>query len=357
MAASRSHAVTEDCGGPPRSGFIAAQEKSSVMNTSSNKPFGNPTKPGTALDYLSIARLDHSTKHIFIFAGIILAYVLRGVRVESLGISIGFGLGAAVFVASANYVINEWLDRDSDSFHPTKSGRSAVQKILRKELVLLEWAGFLGLGLICALISSLPMFVVACVFGLQGMVYNVPPFRTKEVPYLDVISESINNPIRFTMGWLMVDSTSLPPSSIVLLFWFGGAFLMAAKRLSEFKEIVDSHGKQLLSRYRISFSRYTETSLTVSCFVYALCSSFMLAVFLIKYRAEYLLVFPVVVALFSYYLALSMEPKSAAQNPEKLYRDRGLIFLVMLLIIMFLLTTFVDFPVIEFFARQRYIAF
>ena len=61
-----------------------------------------------------------------------------------------FGLVAAVCVASANYVINEWLDRESDKFHPTKSQRSAVQKVLRREIVLLEWAAFVGVGLICA---------------------------------------------------------------------------------------------------------------------------------------------------------------------------------------------------------------
>jgi hypothetical protein len=35
----------------------------------------------------------------------------------------------------------------------------------------------------------------------------------------------------------MVDPTTLPPSSVILLFWAGGAFLMSAKRLSEFREI------------------------------------------------------------------------------------------------------------------------
>ena len=270
--------------------------------------------------------------------------------------SVWLGLVTAVCVSSANYVINEWLDRESDKFHPTKSQRSAVQKVLRRKIVLLEWAAFVGAGLICALIASIPMFLVACVFALQGIIYNVAPLRTKQVPYLDVISESINNPLRLSVGWLMVDPTSLPPSSVVLMYWSGGAFLMAAKRLSEFREIVSSHGKELLSQYRASFARYSETSLTVSCFVYALCSSFFLAVFLIKYRIEYLLTMPVIIALFSYYLALSMKPGSPAQKPEILHRDKGLIFLVVLLAAVFVFTSFVDFPAIQIFTGQRYIS-
>lgn len=201
------------------------------------------------------------------------------------------------------------------------------------------------------------MFLIASVFALQGVLYNVQPFRTKDRPYLDVISESINNPIRLLIGWVMVDPTTLPPSSIVLSFWTGGAFLMAAKRFSEFREIVATHGRVQLKKYRTSFASYSETSLIVSCFVYALCCCFFTAVFLVKYRIEYLLIAPVIVALFAKYLALSMEPGSSAQKPEKLFRERGLIILVALLAGLFLLTTFVSIPALDVFVGQRFISF
>ena len=105
-----------------------------------------------------------------------------------------------------------------------------------------------------------------------------------------------------------------------------------------------------------SFAGYTETSLTVSCFVYALASSFVLAVFLLKYRIEYLLIAPVVIALFAHYLALSMQPGSSAQKPEKLIRERGLMALVALLTALFVLLTFVNVPALEPLAGQKYIS-
>jgi 4-hydroxybenzoate polyprenyltransferase len=310
---------------------------------------------GTLSDYLALARFDHFTKHIFIVPGIVLAYLLRGGPTVFPVTHAILGLICAVCIASANYVINEYLDREFDKYHPTKSRRRAVERDLRGSLVKLEWIVFVVIGLGCAWLSSTTMLVIGVLFALQGIVYNVPGLRTKEKAYLDVISESVNNPLRLAIGWAMIDPTTLPPSSIILAYWFGGAFLMAAKRYSEYREIVASHGAELLVRYRASFAGYSEVSLNISCFVYGLMSLFFLAIFLIKYRVEYLVTVPAVVALFGYYLLLSTRPASSAQNPEKLFREPKLIALVAILAGLFVLATYVDMPALTVFLGQRYI--
>jgi 4-hydroxybenzoate polyprenyltransferase len=153
---------------------------------------------------------------------------------------------------------------------------------------------------------------------LMGIIYNVPPLRSKDRAYLDVLSESINNPIRFLFGWFAVTQTALPPVSALLAYWMGGAFLMGVKRYSEYRRINDPARAML---YRRSFGTYSEESLLLSSFFYAVCSAFFIGVFLIKYRIEYVLTFPLFAVLFTWYLAIGLESDSAAQAPEKLYKE------------------------------------
>lgn len=170
-----------------------------------------------------------------------------------------------------------------------------------------------------------------------------------------MLSEAINNAFRMMIGWVAVDPGTLPPASAIVAFWFGGAFLMAAKRLSEFRDIGVSHGRALLVRYRRSFAQYNEVGLTVATFVYGLLSLACISVFLIKYRIEYLLCVPFIVALFGQYLAIAMRTSSTAQLPEQLFRERALMASAAMLTAAFTLASLIDLPLLDHFASQSFI--
>lgn len=323
---------------------------------SSNKSIAGLTSQRAKIgDYIAIMRLDHATKHVFVLPGIILALLLRGSQVHLTVWPFVAGALVAVLIASANYVINEWLDRDSDALHPTKSARTAVRIRLEGSLVWAQWCVLVALGLAIAASSSMTMLVVATAFAAQGIIYNVKPSRSKDYPYVDVLTESVNNPLRLMIGWAMVDPWTLPPASIILGYWLGGAFLMGAKRLSEYREIVSSHGRDLLVGYRASFACYDEPKLASSCLIYALLSAMALAVFFVKYRIEYVFALPVIAVLFGKYLALSMQPASTAQKPERLFREGGLMTIVAILVAIFALFSVVNIPMLDPLMSQQFI--
>jgi 4-hydroxybenzoate polyprenyltransferase len=230
-----------------------------------------------------------------------------------------------------------------------------VAKAMSPILILVEYGLLAALGLFAAMLLSQTFLLIACVFLLSGLFYNVAPLRTKDKPYLDITSEALNNPIRLMLGWAMVDPTTLPPSSLILAYWMGGAFLMTVKRFAEYRSIVATHGPEVLGDYRRSFRHYTADRLLILSFLFALLAAFFVAVFLIKYRIEYLLSFPLFALLFAVYLRLGLKQASNAQTPEKLFRERLLMVVVAALVASLVVLTVVDIPSLSMLADLHYI--
>lgn len=304
--------------------------------------------------YIKIARPDHWVKNIFIMPGIVLALILIDLP-ENWGIfalKLIAGFLATCFIASANYVINEWLDAEFDKFHPTKKSRPVVSQNMKFSLVMAEYAICIVLGIALSLFVNVPFLLTEVWLLVMGVLYNVKPIRTKDIVYLDVLSESINNMIRLLLGWFIICQDVYPPSSILLGYWMAGAFLMAVKRYAEYRMI---NNPQIAGSYRKSFAKYTEETLLCSAFCYALCATFLIGIFLLKYRIEYLIAMPVVFFLFGYYLYIAYKPDSAAQKPEKLFREKKLMLLVGVLVVLFAVLTIVDIPVMEMWEEAFFI--
>ncbi|MEX2187959.1 MAG: UbiA prenyltransferase family protein [Pirellulales bacterium] len=303
------------------------------------------------LPYVSIARPDHWCKNVFMALGVVLAYFYEPTLFGPHSwVMITLGVAATCLVASSNYVINEVLDAANDRHHPVKRNRPIPSGRVRLSWAYAEWLALGAIGLALAWIVGEAFFATAAFLLFMGLVYNIPPIRTKELPYLDVVSESVNNPIRLGLGWFAAGQTAVPPLSLLIAYWMVGAFFMGAKRFSEYRSIGDP---ATAAAYRSSFRYYDESKLLVSLFFYATATALFLGIFIVRHHLELILCVPLMAGFFSYYLHVALKDESAAQAPERLYRERGLMIYLVICVLAFVACMFVEIPVLyEWFGAE-----
>lgn len=302
-------------------------------------PFGLRLK-----SHLQIARFDHSIKNIFVVPGIIVAMSITHTHLTR-GMIKTFVIGfiVATLIACSNYVINEVLDARFDRLHPTKWTRPAARGLVNIPLAYVQWILMMAMGIGMALLISWPFAVTAAVLWIMGCLYNIRPFRTKDVPYLDVLTESVNNPLRMLLGWYMITSIVVPPTSLLCGYWMLGCFFMGVKRFSEYREIGSA---AVAGSYRESFRHYTEQSLLESVTFYAAFAMLLFGAFVMRYRLELILSFPFVALMMATYLHLAFKPGSAVQNPEKLHREPILMIELAVMIAVIVILLLVDIPLV-----------
>lgn len=269
--------------------------------------------------YVSVLRIDHWVKNLFIFSGIIFAFAHTHATL-SLPLLINIVLVFFVFglIASVNYTINEIVDAPFDRFHPVKKFRAIPAGKVSIRILY----GIIALLLAAALLVAylfLPHQIIYILisFLISGIIYNIPPIRFKDVFVLDVLTESINNPIRFLAGWLIL-SPSIPPLYFLWAFWALGAFWMAGKRYGEiifFKQEVNA-----LKNYRKSFQSYTEKNLLLFISLSALVF-FCGFLFIVSYIPKLWITVPFLAAYFIWYFYMIFKKHSLVREPETIIKN------------------------------------
>ena len=303
--------------------------------------------------YIKIARPDHSIKQLFVLPGCMAAILLCKLSADVLLIKrIILGLLSTTFIASANYVINEYLDAEFDKFHPIKKKRPLVNQKVNLRYIILEYLLLLFIGLWLSYNLSMFVFGLLVLLAVMGVLYNVEPIRLKDIPYFDVLAESFNMAIRFLIGWFLITQQYFPPISIVLGYWFAGAYLMSVKRFSEYKMINDA---TCAGSYRKSFIYYSESILGMQSLFYAIISVFFLGIFLIKYRIELILDVPLLCVLYCYYFYLSFSKDSSTQRPEKLFHEKFLMLYIVFFGLVSVGLLFIEIPFLHIFLDDNLI--
>lgn len=304
------------------------------------------SRPRGWVAHWRIMRVDHWIKNVFVLPGVVVALTVAPERGSAALLpTLLQGFLAIGLTASANYVLNEILDAPYDREHPVKRLRPVAAGQVDVRLALLQWAALGAAGLALGFAVSPSFAATMFVLLLMGTLYNLKPIRTKDIPYLDVLSEAFNNPLRMVAGWLLV---GLPlaaiPVSLLFSYWFAGGYFMAVKRFAELRH---GQGVLRLERYRPVLASYSEPALLVSIVFYASAAMLFLGAFTMRYRMELILSFPLVASVMAIYLLIAFRPDSAVQAPEKLYREPLLVLSVVLCagVMVFLLVQ--DVPVLH----------
>lgn len=310
----------------------------------------NLIKPNYLRGHLEICRFDHWIKNVFILPGLLIAISIYPQSISlNLFISILFGFLAAGLVASSNYVINEILDAPFDALHPTKRLRPTPAGRVHIKWGYVQWIALMLIGLALASLVSSALFWVLLWLWVMGCIYNIQPIRAKDLPYIDVLVESINNPIRLLVGWYIVSPPFQIPVSLLISYWMIGAYLMAIKRFAEMRDI----SRNISARqYRKSFGYYTEQNLLVSIMFYAATSMLFFGAFVMRYRLELILSFPLIAFIMAMYLNLAFKEDGGAQAPEKLWKEAPLMLASFLCLMLMVFLMNVSLPVFTAFFQQ-----
>jgi 4-hydroxybenzoate polyprenyltransferase len=301
--------------------------------------------PPTLRGHAQIMRVDHWTKNVFVLPGAVAAVSLTGAHVGvTTLLNVVVGLLAVGLVASSNYTINEVLDAPFDIHHPTKRSRPVPSGRVNIPLAYVQWIalGIVGVALAQTIGARFAEALIA--LWIMGCVYNIRPLRSKDVPYVDVLTEAINNPLRMVAGWYIITSTIVPPATMLLGYWMVGCYFMAIKRYAEVRQLADANS---LAAYRRSLAYFTPERMLIAIMFYSAAAMLFFGAFIIRYRLELVLSFPLVAIVMAAYLELGFRADSAAQHPERLYHEPKLMVAVTVCTVVMITLMYVDLPVLH----------
>lgn len=284
--------------------------------------------------YLKVMRLDHYHKNIFVIGGMVVFFKLNRQPV-SLELFLKLAAAALIvcFASSFNYIMNEIMDAKSDAFHPKKRHRPIPSGQVNKTILLTIAAAILFAALFFSyfLVNGY-FFALLVVFFLFSYFYNVPPFRFKDIAYLDVMSESANSPIRVMLGWCAAGGTALPPASLFTAIWSLGCFLMTAKRYAEYGFISNSVERV---KYRNSYHKYTLETLSTFMILWLMVFNLSYGIFIVRVEPAVVVISPFLIIFFTWFWWLSHKPDSIAKEPERIFEEKGFFIYSALLAVIF----------------------
>lgn len=276
------------------------------------------------IDILNLIRIRQWYKNLVIFLPIVFSGNLFDVQLFILTV---VGCVAFAFASSANYVMNDLIDKNRDKKHPEKSQRpiaagriSTLQAIVLLILLLL---GSLGIGYVLN-----PLFcgmIIAFIILMQAYT-----FLLKHEMFIDVIVVATGFVIRTVSGSMVVLESNLPYVEIspwlILCTFFLALFMVVSKRKAD----ISLMGKAAAAHKRV-LKQYSESILAYLLYLTSALLLISYALYIIlNHNAIFLVTLPVVLYIVFRYIHIVENHAQIARHPETAYKDKQLSIAVLL---------------------------
>jgi 4-hydroxybenzoate polyprenyltransferase len=284
------------------------------------------------MDLLRILRPVHWVKNVFVFAALIFSRRL-GAPMAQLLPALGLALGAFVcfcLASSAIYILNDILDRQTDSFHPERRSRPIAAGRVATPTALTISAGCALLALLGGLFLSTALAGILVLYLLLMVAYSL---GLKHVMILDCAIIALGFCLRAVAGAVVID-VFISPWLVICTFALT-LFLAFSKRRGEIAQLqADSEA------FRRTLGEYTPELLAHMLNVSSMLAVACFLLYAMDFRTRELfgtnnLAYTTPVVLYCIFRFSALTQKGVYSDPVKLiFRDRpfqiGLVLWVVL---------------------------
>jgi len=199
------------------------------------------TPPLNVSAIVRLLRPKQWVKNVFVCAGIFFGGQWNN---PNLLLAVTLTFGAFSLMGSSVYIINDYLDRESDKNHPTKRNRPLATGAVTAPQGFAVAAVCLGLSVIGATFADIRVLGIIMIYLLINVAYSL---RLKHQPVIDVFCISSGFMLRILAGtW----GIGIPPSGwLILTGLFMTLFLGFGKRRAEWMDVTRTQRRPVLASY------------------------------------------------------------------------------------------------------------
>ncbi len=287
------------------------------------------------VEYLRILRPVHWIKNVFVFAALVFSRQFAAPLPEALW-AVGRTVGAFLcfsLAASAVYILNDLLDRQTDRIHPDRAGRPIAAGRVAIPTAVAVAAGCALAALLGSILLSAPLAGIILAYAGLMVLYSA---GLKHVMILDCAIIAVGFCLRAVAGAVVID-VFISPWLVICTFALT-LFLAFSKRRGEIAQLQENS-----EAFRKTLGEYTPELLAHMLDVSSVLAVICFLLYAMDYRTRELfgtnnLVYTTPVVLYCIFRFSALTQKGQYSDPVQLIvHDRpfqiGLVLWVILCIV------------------------